>query len=252
MIKIAVILAAGLGSRLQDTFSEKPKGLFPIEGIPLVERSIRQLQAHNIERVILVTGYMAHCYEALASRFSGVETVHNPYFADSGSFYSLYCARHAIDQPFLLLESDLIYEDRALRVLLETNSADSILISGTTHSNDEVYIEAHDNCLKRMSKRKADLTHSVGEFVGICKLSLDLLNTMVNAATETFAIEQNKHVSYEEDALTTVAQYRRIPLCKVNDLLWSEIDNADHVERVLNHVWPRIHAIETNTKDKQL
>ena len=181
-IKTAVILAAGLGSRLRDTYAARPKGLFPIDGVPLVERSIRQLKAHGIERIILATGYMAQEYETLAIRFAGVETVHNPHFADSGSFYTLYCVRQVIDTPFLLLESDLIYEDRALEALLELDSADAILISGTTHSNDEIYVESADGCLHNMSKQCADLNSSAGEFVGICKISLNLFGVMNTVA----------------------------------------------------------------------
>ena len=63
-----------------------------------------------------------------------------PEFADSGSMYSLYCARERwLHGPFLLLESDLVYEPRALRVLLERPAADAILLSGPTGAGDEVY-----------------------------------------------------------------------------------------------------------------
>ena len=52
--------------------------------------------------------------------------VHNPDYADSGSMYSLYCARDVIDEGFLLLESDLIYESRALDVLLGSDAQDAV------------------------------------------------------------------------------------------------------------------------------
>ena len=118
-ITTAVILAAGLGMRLRDAFSGKPKGLLAIGGQPLVERSIQQLMAHGINDIVVVTGYLAEEYEALADVYPYVRTVHNPSYADSGSMYSLYCARDAITGPFLLLESELLYENRALSTLLE-------------------------------------------------------------------------------------------------------------------------------------
>jgi len=56
--------------------------------------------------------------------------------------YSLYCARQLIDEAFLLLESDLIYEPRALHALLAVPDEDTVLLSGPTAAGDEVVLEA--------------------------------------------------------------------------------------------------------------
>ncbi len=237
-ITTAVILAAGLGMRLRDTFSGKPKGLLSIDGVPLVERSIRQLMAHGINDIIIVTGYLAEHYEALAAVYPTVRTIHNPFYADSGSMYSLYCAREVINGPFLLLESDLLYENRALSALLATPKSDAILVSGFTQSGDEIYIETKDNFFYYMSKKRHELQHVIGELVGICKISHYLFLKMITYSETYF--QDNFHLHYDEGCLNQMAQHTAIPICFVRDLLWCEIDNADHLRRAQNLIWPQI------------
>lgn len=237
-ITTAVILAAGLGMRLRDTFSGKPKGLLSIGGVPLVERSIQQLIAHGIHDIIIVTGYLAEEYEALADAYPTVRTVHNPSYADSGSMYSLYCARDAITGPFLLLESDLLYESRALSTLLNSPFEAAILVSGFTQSGDEVYIETRDDYFYHMSKERRELQHIVGELVGISKISNTLFEKMIAYSSAYF--QKSLHLHYEDGCLNQVAKETQIPICFVPDLLWTEIDNAAHLHRAESVIWPQI------------
>lgn len=237
-IKTAIILAAGLGLRLRDTFSGRPKGLLSIDGTSLIERSIQQLIEHGINDIVLVTGYLAHDYESIANTNQFVRVVHNPLYADSGSMYSLYCARHAIHDHFLLLESDLLYESRALCTLLNSPLDSAILASGFTQSGDEVYIEAKDNYLYHISKQPNDLQKVVGELVGISKISRSLFKKMLTYSEHYF--QKSLHLNYEDGCLNQVAKQTQIPICLVPDLLWAEIDNATHLHRAESVIWPQI------------
>lgn len=234
----AVILAAGLGMRLRDTFSGKPKGLLSIVGQSLVERSIQQLTEHGINDIILVTGYLAQYYESIADTNQIVRTIHNPFYANSGSMYSLYCARDAISSPFLLLESDLLYENRALRTLLDSSFGSAILVSGFTQSGDEIYIEAKNNYFYHMSKKPNELQYIMGEFVGISKISSSLFEKMIAYSERYF--EKSLHLHYEDGCLNQVAKEILIPICFMPDLLWTEVDNAAHLHRAEYVIWPRL------------
>ena len=102
----------------------------------------------GIQRIVIVTGHLAEQFEHLQTRYhQTVQLVHNPHFADSGSMYSLYCARHWVDEAFLLLESDLVYERRALTICLDYPSDNVVLLSGFSKSSDEVFVETRDGCL---------------------------------------------------------------------------------------------------------
>jgi 2-aminoethylphosphonate-pyruvate transaminase len=239
-IQTAVILAAGRGTRLTGELTDRPKGFIRIGVLPIVEESIERLVAAGIRDVIVVTGHLAHHYEELARRRAGVVRIaHNQRFADSGSMYSLYCARALIDGPFLLLESDLVYEPRALATLLEGPAEDAILLSGPTGAGDEVFVATRDGFLAGMSKRRADLAGSVaGELVGITRISPALFALMCAIAVAAF--RRSLMFDYETGCLVAAGRERPIACPLVPDLLWGEIDDPGHLARVRDRVYPEL------------
>ncbi len=239
-ITTAVILAAGRGTRLAGHVQDYPKGFLRLGEKSIIEESIDRLVDAGIEDVIIVTGHCAWHYNELAKRRTGlVRVVHNERYADSGSMYSLWCARDLVQKPFLLLESDLVYEPLALQCLLDEPAADAVLLSGPTHAGDEVYVEVHDGCLRDMSKQAAALGKSpAGELVGISKISVELFRLMCAIAGRAFAT--TLRVDYETDCLVAAGRERAIACPVVADLVWGEIDDPSHLARVQGTVYPEI------------
>jgi 2-aminoethylphosphonate-pyruvate transaminase len=238
-IATAVILAAGCGTRLAGEVTDRPKGLLRIGERPIIEESIEQLQDAGIEDVLIVTGHLAPQYEAFARHMRVVRTVHNERFADSGSMYSLYQARDLVRGPMLLLESDLVYEPRALATLLAGADEDAILVSGPTGAGDEVYVAIEDGRLAGMSKRRAGLPGRIaGELVGITRVSADLFELMCSLAAAAFA--NTLRVDYETDCLVEAGRRRPIACPVIPDLVWGEIDDAAQLARVRDRVYPEL------------
>ncbi|NMY91159.1 NTP transferase domain-containing protein [Pseudomonas oryzihabitans] len=241
VIELAVVLAAGRGSRLGGAGLEKPKGFIQFGTKPIIEESVDSLLQTGIRRIILVVGHLASFYEDLAVRYPGIiELVHNPDYAISGSMNSLYRARSYIQEDFLLLESDLVYEPRALRAVLAAAESSLMLVSGATGSNDEVYVEAQGVQLTNLSKRRNELKGSViGELVGITRLDQRCFKLMCCHAERVF--EQTLHLEYEQ-ALVAAAQQSAVHCLLIDDLVWSEIDTEEHRARVQERIYPRIMA----------
>jgi len=241
VIRTAVILAAGLGSRLG---AEGPKGALRLGERSIVEESLTRLERAGMAHVVIVTGHAREFYERLPETRRGlVRTVHNPHYAESGSMASLFCARDAVDSDFLLLESDLIYERRALDVLLETPERDVVLLSGATGAGDEVWVETEGALLRRMSKDRGALGPQVaGELVGITKVSTALFQVMLELAGVAF--RDTLRVDYETDTLVQAARVHPVRCLRVDDLLWAEIDDAAHLARAREQVYPAIVAKE--------
>ncbi len=236
----AVILAAGRGTRLAGHVDDRPKGFLQLGEAPIIEESIDRLAMAGIRDVLIVTGHCAGHYGELARRRADlVRTVHNPRFADSGSMYSLYCARSALRAPFLLLESDLVYEPRALTHLLEYPAPDAILLSGPTGAGDEVYVEVQDGKLLNMSKRLDALGPGVaGELVGISKISAALYGRMCAIAERAFAT--SLQYDYETGCLVAAGREQEIACPVVRDLVWGEIDDPSHLARVRDTVYVEV------------
>ncbi len=239
-VTAAVILAAGRGTRLAGEVQDYPKGFLRLGSRPIIEESVGRLRAAGIRDVVIVTGHCAGHYEAFAREQGGlVRTVHNPRFAGSGSMYSLYCARELVTGPFLLLESDLVYEPRALTTLLAGPAEDAVLLSGPTGAGDEVYVEVQDGVLLGMSKRRDALGPGVaGELVGISRISLPLFRLMCGIAEAAFATSLN--VDYETDCLVAAGRQRPIACPVIPDLVWGEIDDPSHLARVRGRIYPEV------------
>ena len=121
-VRTALLLAAGLGSRLAPLTDAVPKCLVAVSGVPILERLVRALDAHGFRRLVIVTGYKAEIIrEYLGERFGGIaiEYVLSPCFETTNNIYSLWLARRLIDEPFLLVESDVVFDEQLLAPLLE-------------------------------------------------------------------------------------------------------------------------------------
>jgi choline kinase len=235
-IDTAIILAAGMGIRLRPFSEKRPKGFIEIDGITLIERSVRILSNHGIKRIILGTGYLDHLFIAF-SKQHGLEVYHNEVFASSGSIYTLILSRIHLDSNFLLLESDLLYEPYAIEAILANDHENIILGSGFTYSGDEVYIEASpDQQLVGLSKDRDSLSQIHGELVGINKLSVSLLDQLTKWVHED-AVRRNFHY---EDGLVEMRNRFSIHIQIEENLIWCEIDNEEHLNRATHEVYPQI------------
>ena len=241
MIRSAIILAAGMGIRMRGLGKRIPKGYICLGTHTILEESISHLVAVGIGRIVIVTGHLAEFFAPLAVKYRGiVRLVHNPLYAESGSMYSLYCARRHVDEDFLLLESDIIYERRALTTCLENRHENVVLLSGYSNTSDEVFVQTSpEGHLVSMSKNRDVLGAAVaGEFVGISKISQNLFRVTLEKAVESF--RTTRHVDYETDGLVSSAGFVVVNCHLVEDLIWSEIDDASHLWRARNVVYPRL------------
>ena len=175
MIRQAVIVAGGLGSRFGDRTKLMPKGFIEIDGIPMVERSVKKLIEAGIEEIIIGTGHCSEYYDELAKKYHVIKTVRNDNYANTSSMGTLEVCVPYIKGDFILLESDLIYDAVGLKVLQNDKRAIVILASGKSNSHDEVYLAADENyILNEVSKNKEIIPEPAGELVGITKISKSL------------------------------------------------------------------------------
>lgn len=238
-VRTAVILAAGMGTRLKGYTQDQPKGFLVVDGQSLIERSIHHLVRQGITQIIIGTGYFHEHFDLLRLRFPQITTRRNEAFATSGSMYTLYLLRDLVHEPFLLLESDLLYDPAALEHVLNDPAGDVILASGKTNSGDEVYIQCSgEGYLQNMSKDTRVLQHISGELVGISKLSPAALLQMV-AYAEPYFTSGRMMMNYEDGMVGATSVYN-IPVKVVDDLVWCEIDDEQHLQRALTQIFPKI------------
>ena len=118
----AIILAAGMGKRLKELTSDNTKCMVSVNGVTLIERALKQLDNLRLNRIIIVVGYKGQKLRDF------IETLHigtpilfidNPVYDRTNNIYSLSLAKKQLgEDDTLLMESDLIFEDAVLDMLV--------------------------------------------------------------------------------------------------------------------------------------
>ena len=222
-------MAAGLGSRFGQMTEKMPKGLIPFKGEPMVVHSIKTLIDCGINRIIIGTGYKKEVYEALKDTFPQIECVYSPRYAETNSMYTLYNTREVIgDDDFLLLESDLVFERKAISSFLDSEYDNAMLISPVTKFQDQYYVEMDENkVLTNCSTDKTQVNPS-GELVGIHKLSNVFYKKMCSEYEKI--VDEKPKLGYEYQLLYMSQHVQPMNVLRVDDLQWYEIDDIDDLK----------------------
>lgn len=238
----AVILAAGLGSRLRSVTGDLyPKPLTPVGGIPLIERSLNNLKQFGVEQVVIVTG---HHHKELQpyEKQPRIKLVYNPTFAELGSAYSLLCAAGHVNGPFYLLESDLLYEAQALDVPADYEQKNLVITTPPLDADDNVYYTSRNEILTSVSKTlPADVPEGV--MTGIWALSDGFLERFQEWCERT---NPDLRGHYETLLAQFSATEEPIHVLHKPELVWCEIDHEDHLEIAESVVLPKIQAKQAN------
>lgn len=149
-VRTALLLAAGTGSRLAPLTDMTPKCLVPINEISILERLVCSLEEHHFNRLVVVIGHQADCIrDYLGTRKGGMDITYitSPLYKTTNNIYSLWLAKDVIDEPFLLIESDLVFDTEMLTDMLYPDRVAVAKIepwmNGTTVTiNNQMEIEA--------------------------------------------------------------------------------------------------------------
>ena len=181
-ITTACLLAAGTGSRLQPLTHSIPKCLTEINGRPILERLISCLREQGFKRLVVVVGHLEQCIRKFLDDCAGdlvIEYVRNPIYRTTNNIYSLWLAGSEIQESFLLIESDLIFEANLLEELLipDRIAVSRILpwMNGTTiamdSSGDVAFFHKKPTTPALPKVRAGRLLDSAYKTVNICSLS---------------------------------------------------------------------------------
>lgn len=229
-VHTAVILAAG-----KNEMFDCPTGLLKVGGIPLVERLMRMLTAQGIDDIYIVTGYRKEMYEHY---FEGraVTLVNNPRYKWNGTMESLSMVKDLVTDDFLLLESNLIFEETAVQTLIESDEANQLILTAPSGSQDEAYVELDSQQnLFRISKDIHQLNGIDGEMIGVSKISLTLYHKML----EYFRDNQNPMLNYEY-VIENIGRIYQIRGVMMDDMAWTVIEDSELYRRAEELIYPRI------------
>lgn len=219
---IALIIAAGMGNRLERLTSERPKALVPVANRELILRALDFVDHPSITDRIVVTGYQGELLsQFLQTHAPAVRTVHNPRFTD-GSIITIQSALSLIDDDLLLMNVDHIYPKRLLPRLLEMQGRLSAVCDFDRNlvADDMKVKLTPTRTVARMSKQ---LTDSDGGYIGmtvIPRTELPRYREALDAARRTQGDKANAEAALDHLALEAYP----IHICDASGIRWLEVD----------------------------
>jgi len=127
----AIILASGIGKRLRPLTNNRPKSLIKIKNKTILEYQLDSLFNCKIKKVIITTGPFEDKIKGfLNDKYQDLEIsyVNNPQYDTTNYIYSLWLTRDLIDDDVILFHGDLLFNEKLLREIINTNG-NSVLVN---------------------------------------------------------------------------------------------------------------------------
>ncbi|MBN2294589.1 MAG: phosphocholine cytidylyltransferase family protein [Pirellulales bacterium] len=230
----AIIMAAGVGSRMRPLTDTIPKCLIDIAGKAVIEHQISAFTKCGIKDIVVVVGYLA---EKIRSRLGGgVTYVLNWDYLSTNSIVSLFLAKEHLDSDCLIINSDVICEPSVIRSMRNCNSDICVALNTDWKLEKGYKTSVRNGCITDMSM---DLTPETifGEYAGIIMIR-KAASAKVLQKLEEF-IDQKRTGEWFENVFAALAREgEKIGFTDVKGKSWFEVDNIDELEEARNNFRP--------------
>lgn len=222
-----IILSAGQGKRLLPLTAKIPKCLLEIRGKTLIEYQIDELHKCGLDQIIVVTGYGAEKVETLLQQSYGRQNIkvhYNPDYAKTDNLVSCWKVRDEMDEDFILLNGDTLFEAGVLRALLASPvSPITVTISHKdVYDADDMKVSLVESQLVKIGKDiPSDQIH--GESIGMILFRGDG-PMLFRKELEGVINEPSSSHRWYLSVIDAIASKKTVIICSVRGLLWCEVD----------------------------
>ncbi|MBY0086616.1 MULTISPECIES: phosphocholine cytidylyltransferase family protein [Brevibacillus] len=233
----ALLMAAGLGSRINEQIDGIPKCTVDIGNQALIENTITKLRRHGIEEIAMVVGYRANVITQLLGD-EPIRFYHNPFYDRTNSMVSLWFAREFLQgSDCLLLNADVFFESKVLEVVLQ-ETACPVMFADPVRRYEGDYKFGYENGRLLRHGKELSLEETTGEYVGIAKLQESFLPIFLRRLQRL--IQEKQYDLWWENVLYSFLGERNVYVAQIpSGLFWAEVDTWEDYRRILqftNHL----------------
>ncbi|MBY3790487.1 NTP transferase domain-containing protein [Photobacterium carnosum] len=220
----AIILAAGLGSRLRPITNTIPKSLIKVNNRPLIEIQIENLLDIGVENITIVVGYLSNCFEYLKDKYD-VKIIMNEYYAKYNNIYTMSLVIDQLSNSYVI-DADVFMTNN----FLVENPKQSLYFSGMKNSVGEWELFFNDDDVI------TDIQYSNGDSYILSGVSfwsgqdsLIIKDALQRTIKETYSWEN----LYWDDIVKKNLSKLNIKLQRIESSDWYEIDSVSDYEDIL-------------------
>lgn len=223
----AIILAAGMGTRLRPHTDDRPKALVPLATVPLLHRAVSFVRLLAPERIVVVSGSQADAVGASLRAFApDVEVVENPDYT-LGSVVSLKRALEHVSGTFIQCNTDHVYGRRLAPVLVAQADAGITAFCDTDRplGADDMKVWQEEGRLVRLSKTLE--IYNAG-FTGI--IMCDAERRPLFDTTHDAVLQQDRRLGVEHILAALAEPGRHVRIGDMSGHRWLEVDTPQDLE----------------------
>lgn len=228
----AVILAAGMGSRIKPMSNNRPKCLLKVGDVTILELMISNIQDNRINEIIFVLGYLqAQIKDFVEEKFPQLNArfVTNDKYAQTNTGYSLMVALDLIGgAPFIKFDADVVFDKKILAKLIESELANCLCVdkNGKLDAEEIKVIVDDDNRIRKVNK-SIRLRDAAGESIGIEKIDAGT-STLLFEELHTMMADSINHQAYYEAAYERLIN-KNVPFyaLDITGLNWVDVDTTE-------------------------
>ena len=231
----AIILAAGMASRLRPLTLTTPKSLLKVGERSLLQRSMDALIANGVTEFCIVTGYLHDMIEDFVKEQYAdsiqVTFIYNKVYETTNNIYSLWLARpFAEGQEVLLLDSDLLYDPQIVTRVLATDAPNVLTLIRHELGEEEMKVVTDaQGSIKEISKT-CNPAEAAGESLGIEKMGKDYTKALYRELEPMMNEEHLENVFYERAFERLIPQGHTYQVLDVTELFSCELDTIEDFE----------------------
>lgn len=235
----AIILAAGIGRRLEELTKENTKCMVPVNGTRIIDRMLSQLTGLDLKRIILVVGYKReNLMDYLGNNCDGIpiEYVINPIYDKTNNIYSLFLAKDKLQEDdTILLESDIVLDDSILSLLMDSSCSNVALVAKYESWMDGtmVTIDEDNNILNFIPKIAFDYSNTSQYYktLNIYRFSKEFSTTKYIPFLDAYSKVVGNNEYYENVLrIITFLDSHDLKALPVSGKKWYEIDDKQDLD----------------------
>lgn len=235
-VKRAIIMAAGIGKRMQPVTFETPKPLIRVNGIRIIDTVIQGLNSNNIFEIYVVVGYMKEKFYSLEKEYPGVKIIENPYYNTCNNISSLYMVRDHINDALILDGDQMIYNAAILQPEFERSGYNCVW---TDTDTDEWLLTVENGIVKSCSRSGGK---GGWQLYSISRWTAQDGRKLKKHLELEFELKKNQQIYWDDIALFCHPEDYHLGIQEMTRKDVTEIDSIYELAQIDNHYKKYIHG----------